>query len=269
MKKILFILFLYAANNLQAQELFVYTEPASNMPKQSLGARLSSMLMKEIGSNSYEYRTVPELMLGAGKNLMLHADIFISNKTQNLSVDGGSFYTKYRLLSNEQVHSHFRMAAFARLSFNRSKIVQEEIDLYGQNSGYQGGVIATQLLHKTALSTTVSYMHAINNGSDNKYPGNQSKDAVNYTFSAGKLLLPKEYISYRQTNVNLMIELLGQTLGVNGKSYLDAAPSLQFIINSQARIDIGYRLQLYSSMYRHSANGLQLRLEYLFFNAVH
>ncbi|HRI22399.1 MAG TPA: hypothetical protein PLA68_15665, partial [Panacibacter sp.] len=81
--------------------------------------------------------------------------------------------------------------------------------------------------------------------------------------------LPKEYISYKQTNMNLMVELLGQTLGSNGKSYLDAAPSLQFIVNSQARIDIGYRRQLYSSMYRHSPNGLQLRLEYLFFNAVH
>jgi len=200
---------------------------------------------------------------------MLHADLFLSNKEEDLSADGVSFYAKYRLLSNEQVHSHFRMAAFARLSFNSSNIGQEEIDLYGQNSGYQGGIIATQLLHKTALSATAGFAHAMNNGSDNKYPANQSKDAVSYTFSFGKLLLPKEYISYKQTNMNLMVELLGQTLGSNGKSYLDAAPSLQFIVNSQARIDIGYRRQLYSSMYRHSPNGLQLRLEYLFFNAVH
>ena len=74
MKKILFFLFLFARFTLQAQELFVYTEPASNMPKKSLGIRLGNMLMKENGLSKYEYHIVPELMWGANRNLMLHAD---------------------------------------------------------------------------------------------------------------------------------------------------------------------------------------------------
>ena len=266
MKKI-FFLFLLAGTAAHAQELFVYTEPASNMPKNSLGVRLGNMLMKESGTKSYEYRVVPELMWGTGKSLMLHADAFISNQDNKIAVDGGSFYAKYRLLSNDDVHAHFRLAAFVRYSFNNSAINNETIDLYGQNSGYQAGVVATQLLNKVALSASTSYLRAMDNGSRNKFPSAQSKNAVNYTFSFGKLLFPKVYTDYKQTNVNLMLELLGQTLGTNGKSYLDVAPSLQFIINSQARIDIGYRHQLYSSMYRTAPNGLQLRLEYLFFNA--
>jgi hypothetical protein len=80
-------------------------------------------------------------------------------------------------------------------------------------------------------------------------------------------MLPKEYTNYKQANVNLMLEMLGQTLGGNGKSYLDVAPALQFIFNSQARIDVGYRHQLYSSMYRTGPNGFLVRFEYLFFNA--
>lgn len=268
MKKIYFFLFLFAAYGSQAQELFVYTEPASNMPKKSLGIRLSNMLMKEDGSNKYDYHLVPELMLGANKNLMLHADAFLSNVNSGLSAEGGSFYAKYRFYSIDQVHSHFRVAAYGRYSFNNSDIHQEEIDLYGHNSGYQGGIVATQLLHKVALSANASYLKALDNGSKNKFPEWQSKNAVNYSFSIGRLMAPKEYTDYKQTNINLMVEVLGQTLGANGRSYMDVAPSVQFIIHSQARIDIGYRQQLYSSMYRTAPNGFNVRFEYLIFNAL-
>lgn len=246
----------------------MFTEPASNMPAKSLGARLGNYLMKEDNSSKYDYHLIPELMWGANKKLMLHADVFFSNDNNSLTAEGGSFYAKYRFLSNDQVHSHFRMAAFARYSFNNSIINQEEIDLYGHNSGFQAGTVATQLLHKVALAASASYLHAIDNSSNNKIPITQSSDAVNYTFSFGKLMLPEEYTDYKQTNLNLMIEMLGQTLSGNGRSYLDIAPSLQFIFNSQARIDIGYRQQLYSSMYRTAPNGFVLRFEYLFFNAI-
>jgi hypothetical protein len=80
-------------------------------------------------------------------------------------------------------------------------------------------------------------------------------------------MLPKEYVDYNQTNLNLMVEILGQTLGDRNGSYLDIAPSVQFIFKSQARIDIGYRQQLMSSMYRTAPNGFLLRFEYLIFNA--
>jgi hypothetical protein len=266
MKKICVILLLLCSKA-QAQELFVYTEPASNMPLGSLGVRLANMLMDEKNSSHYEYHLVPELMWGVNKRLMLHADAFFSNANEKFAAEGGSFYAKYRFLSTDQVHSHFRMAAYGRYSFNNSEIHQQEIDLYGHNSGLQTGLVATQLLHKVALSANFSYLHAMDNGNDNKFPSRQSKNAVNYSFSFGKLMLPKEYVDYKQTNLNLMVELLGQTLGSGDGSYLDIAPSLQFIFNSQARIDIGYRHQLMNSMYRTAPNGFLVRFEYLFFNA--
>jgi hypothetical protein len=266
MKKISFLFLLACSAALQAQELFVYTEPASNMPAGSLGVRFGNLLMDERNSGKYEYHLIPELMWGANKHLMLHADGFISNN-KNLSFEGGSFYAKYRFLTRDQVHNHFRMAAYGRISFNNSAVHQEEIDLYGHNSGYQAGLVATQLLYKIALSANASYMHATDNGSKNKFPQSQSSNAVSYSLSAGRLMLPKEYTNYKQTNVNLMLEILGQTLSGKGTSYLDIAPALQFIFNSQARIDIGYRQQLYTSMYRTAPNGFLLRFEYLFFNA--
>ena len=79
-------------------------------------------------------------------------------------------------------------------------------------------------------------------------------------------MYPKKYTSFRQTNINLMLEFLGQTINQNGKSYLDVVPSVQFIINSQARIDLGYRQELYNSMIRSAPNGIYFNLEYNFFN---
>lgn len=265
MKKLMLILLL-GASTARAQELFVYTEPASNMPARSLGLRVTSMLMNEKYVQQDECLIIPELMWGAGKNLMVHVNGFASNQSGVLRAEGGSVYAKYRFLSNDAVHSHFRMAGYAKLSFNSSAIHQEEIDLYGHNSGWQAGVVATQLLHKIALSANLNYARAMDNGQENKYPETQSANAASYAFSFGKLMLPKTYTSYKQTNLNLMLELLGQVLGDGGKSYLDIAPSVQLIVNSQARIELGYRRQLYSTMLRTAPDGFLFRVEYLLFN---
>jgi hypothetical protein len=61
-------------------------------------------------------------------------------------------------------------------------------------------------------------------------------------------------------------EFFGQTLNNNRKSYLDIVPSLQFIIRSQARVDVAYRKQLYSAMNRTAPNGFMIKFEYTFFN---
>jgi hypothetical protein len=266
MKKMLFVLFAFSNIQLAAQELFVFTEPASNMPAKSLGFRDMNAFMYE-GDGKLNYHNMPELMWGINKKWMVHVQGFISNRQEGgFQVEGGSFYAKYRFLSKDDIQSHFRMAAYGRYSFNRADIHQQEIETMGHNSGYELGLIGTQLLHKVAISSSVSYEKAMDNKPNYKFPVTESNDAMNYTFSVGKLMLPKVYKSYNQTNMNLMVEFLGQRLNGNGKSYLDIAPSVQFIINSQARVDIGYRQQLYSTMSRTAPNGFVLKLEYTFFN---
>ena len=79
-------------------------------------------------------------------------------------------------------------------------------------------------------------------------------------------MYPKKYTSFKQTNINTMLEFVGQTITENGKSYLDVVPSVQFIINSQARVDLAYKKELYSSMQRATGDGFFLKLEYTFFN---
>ena len=266
MKKLFFVLILFISMSTSAQELFVFTEPASNMPAKSLGIRDMNAFMFE-ADGTLNYHNMPELMWGINKKWMVHVQGFISNRQEGgLKVEGGSFYAKYRFLSKDAIQSHFRMAVYGRYSINKADIHQQEIETMGHNTGYETGLIVTQLLHKVAISGSLSYERAFDNKPGYKFPATESNSAVNYTLSVGKLMLPKIYKDYKQTNVNLMLELLGQRLNDNGRSYLDIAPSVQFIINSQARVDIAYRQQLYSTMKRTAPNGIVLKFEYTFFN---
>lgn len=267
MKKLntLFIVLL-VANYLQAQELFVITEPASNMPAKSFGLRTMNSFMYA-NNNTINYHNMPEIMVGISNKLMLHAQGFFSNRQDGgIETEGGSFYAKYRFLSIDDVKSHFRMASFGRYSFNRANIHQQEIETMGHNTGYELGIVATQLLHKIAISSSISYEHALDNKPLYKFPSNQDNKALNYTFSIGKLMLPSTYKSFKETNLNLMCEFLGQVLTPSKKSYLDIVPSAQLIFNSQFRVDLGYRYQLYSNMQRTAPNGFIVKLEYTWFN---
>jgi hypothetical protein len=80
-------------------------------------------------------------------------------------------------------------------------------------------------------------------------------------------MLPKAYRDYKQTNINLMIEFLSQVNTGSGKYYMDIAPSVQMIFNSQSRVDVGYRKELSTTLLRTAPNGFFVRLEYNFFNA--
>ncbi len=248
----------------KAQELFVFTEPASNMAANSVGLRLNNFLMTKTNTASSNYQLVPEVMFGISKKIMLHGDVFFNNIHSGFGFKGGSVYMKYRFFSNDAVQQHFRMAAYARVSKVNMPVHQEDINIYGMNSGFEGGVIATQLLHKVALSAGASFVKAASNGKY-KFPTADDK-AVNYTFSIGKLMLPKNYTDYKQTNLNLMFEMLAQTNVGSSNYYIDIAPSLQLIINSQSRLDFGYRHQLSTNMFRASANSFLLRLEHNLYN---
>src|ERR1700758_384805 len=114
MKHLLAICLLAIAWPACAQELYVNTEPASNMATHSLGIRLENQGFFDPG---YKNRTSLEVMYGATRSLMVHGSLYMSNFYQaGQHVEGGSVYAKYRFLSVDSVQQHFRGAWFAKLS---------------------------------------------------------------------------------------------------------------------------------------------------------
>ena len=266
MRKILSFFLVIYCQNIFSQELFVITDPASNIPANSLGVNVMQSLFKEEMKSGYNYHFMPEVSYGLNKNIMFRASAFVSNRNNNLVTEGGSFYTKYRFYSADDLNSHFRLAAYGRYSFNNADIHQEQIEILGHNSGFETGIIATKLIKKVAISSSVSFEKAFDNKPSYPFPDNIGDNATNYTLSLGKLMYPKKYTNYKQTNINLMVEFVGQTINENGKSYLDVMPAVQFIFNSQARLDFAYRQELISSMVRSAPNGFYFNLYYTFFD---
>lgn len=268
LKPLLVSVLLLTSKICSAQELFNFAEPASNMPAHSLGIRLTHNILdeKHLGQTTQQF--LPELMWGANKNLMLHLEAICSNSGQSFRPMGVSSYAKYRFLTKDKVHRHFRMAAFARASINKGHVHYQEIETNGMNSGGEIGLIATQLLHKQALSLTLSYEHIENNADGNALHSGNAQNALNYSFSTGRLVLPKRYYSYKQTNFNIMLEVLGQVQPEISGHFVDIAPSLQFIIGSQSRFDIGARYQIAGNISRMAKQGIMLRFEHLLFNVL-
>ena len=272
MRFLLLLILLLSAAGTDAQELFPYTEPASNMPAKSMSAKLSGMFGKGVHGNRLEQRYTPEVMFGISKKWMLHAAATFSNMYETFYYyESARLYAKYRFLSRDEVHKHFRMAAFATAAYSRNHLQHNELNLMGDHSGVQVGVIATQLWNKLAVSGTASLIEVLDEKRNDKtVPQQYAFESLSYSLSAGYLVLPFDYKDYKQTNLNIYAELLG---GRNldweyEKYFLDLAPSVQLVFNSTSKLNIGYRFQLSSDIYRNMKNSWMVSYEHIFLNAL-
>lgn len=265
------ILCFISFTKLSAQELYVYAEPASNLPARSLSLKLKSQLVGEDGIyGRFSYRYTPQVMVGVSKKLMLRAAASIGNmQTQRAKFESLQLYGKYTILSVDDIHSHFRLSAFGQLARSTVPFHYDEIELGGDKSGIEAGLIATQLWHKFALSGTLSHVQVLHASRKHRevYIPERSFSALQFSLSGGYLLFPRVYSSYKQTNLNLYLELLTQRLLDKPGYYVDLAPALQFIFSSATKLNLGYRHQLGTSMHRMTHNSWLLSVETTMLNA--
>ncbi len=272
-KCIVLVILILISVKVEGQELFVFSEPASNMPAQSLRLKLTDHIVtydKRYDRSSN--RVMPQVMFGLSKNLMVHIGSTFSNMhTNDFRYESVNLYAKYRFLSQDDVHKHFRMAVFADASKTKAPFHYGEITLMGDKSGVEAGVIATQLWNKLAVSGTVSHTQVLDKSRGDKttiYVPSRNYQAMNYSFSAGYLLFPKDYTNYKQTNFNIYTELLAQQTLDQKKHFVDIAPALQLIFNSNFKVNVGYRFQLSGNMDRMATDSWQVSIERTFLNAL-
>jgi hypothetical protein len=273
MKSILLIGTLVLTNLMaRGQELYPYAEPASNMPANSIAIRNMSVFHGDIHSDKTVQRHLPELMFGLSKKWMVHVGTGFSNMHQQSTVwEGARLYAKYRFFSADDVHKHFRMAVFGGGAYSRNHLDHNELNLQmGEQSGIYAGLIATQLWNRFAVSATGSWNEVLNKERWEKaLAGLYAVRSLNYSLSAGYLLLPFEYKNYDQTNINLYAELIGgKNIGFSKENYfVDLFPSVQAIFKSTTKLSAGYRFQLGSDIYRLTKKSWMLSVEYIFLNA--
>jgi hypothetical protein len=272
MKKNLFGYLMLIAANACGQELYVFTEPASNMPAHSISLKLTDHFVTNDNIyNRFSHRIMPQVMFGISKKLMLHFGGTIANMhTPDIRYESVNFYAKYRFLSKDEIHRHFRMAVFADASATRVPFHYDEISLMGDKNGVEAGLIATQLWHKLAVSATVSHTQVLDDSRKNGviYVPSRNYESLNYALSAGYLLFPKNYVDYKQLNLNIYTEMLGQKILDRNLHYLDIAPALQFIFKSNSKLNIGGRFQVIGNMNRMANTSWQISFERTFLNAM-
>lgn len=273
MKKSILLIVIFCSYIARGQELFVYSEPASNMPAHSLSAKFTAnYITRQSPDNRFMQRYTPELMLGINKSWMVHVGAtFADMHTKNFRWESVYLYGKYRFFSSDELHSHFRMAAFADVAYNRSPFHHDEVSLQGDNSGVQLGLIATQLWGKFALSGTASHTQVLHKDRNDKslvYVPSRIYQTMNYSLSAGYLVLPFQYTDYKQTNLNVYTEVLAQQSLDRKAYYVDMAPAIQLIFNSNAKLNFGYRFQLKGDMHRMAKNSWLIAFERTFLNAL-
>lgn len=267
---IILLIACFCCSAVRSQELYPFTDPASNIPSRSLSAKTALRLANPSDGAALRQRYIPELMAGLNKQLMVKlSGSFSDYYTAALRWESVKGYMKWRFYSNDGIHRHFRMAAFLEGAYSRNPLRYDEMNLDGDNSGIQAGWVGTQLIHKLAISGTISAMHIF----DPEFrqtinTGKVDQDALSYSLSAGCLLLPRKYANYQQVNLNLYVELLGMKGLQEGKYYLDLAPALQLIINSATKINLGLRTQTAGSAYRLAHQNYFLSVETSFLNVL-
>jgi len=275
MKSSLFVI-LFSCLGIQvisAQELYVFSEPASTMPAKSFGVKYTGKFIEQENDGRYfiSSRHMLETQFGISKKLMFHPSVTISDMYTNSTsrFESMGLYLKYRFLSIDEVHKHFRVALYAKGLVSKNELNYDELTVDGDHTALQGGFIFTQLIHKLAVSSTIGLTEVFNKERWEKYSGPRkfSYQNVAYSFSAGYLLFPRQYKGFNQTNLNVYCEFLGGAGLDRRTGYLDMAPALQLIINSNTKVNLGYRFQLSGDAYRMSSSSLQFSYERTFLNA--
>jgi hypothetical protein len=271
---IAFFLCILFARQSASQELFINTEPASNMPRNSYGFRLGSENF--IQDKMIKSRTDFEFMYGFSADLMGHIMVHSSNYYGNYNYNNFGLYAKYRLYTDDGFKSHFRIAGYAEGAFGKQRNTFADIELEGGNSGFGAGLIFTELQNRLAISSTIGIITLV--PVVEASPGILFEKISNYSFSlsAGYLIYPPQYTGYNNLNFNLYCELLGKYIAFNKiedsqntaehGTVLDLAVGPQFIINSLARLDLSVRTRLISGVDGFPKPSVFFRYEQMFYH---
>lgn len=245
-----------------------YTEVAQFKSMQSvrfmLGLNSKWMLTQSFNFSNHHVRTFPSDFIDNDGTLGYHTHGVKKGNKYPYQLSNLNFNIKYRFLSIDGEKEHFRMAAYVEMATGNQAHDEAEPSLMGDNSGVGFGLIATRLYKKYSISGSLGgilpqkYYFQENDSSMNVMYGN----ALTYSLSTGMLCLPIKYKDYKQTNVNLYAEFIGKAYqgafilnneketdvsdvpALNKGNYVDFRPSVQFIFQSNLRVDLSMGTRL-------------------------
>jgi hypothetical protein len=235
-------------------------------------------VMTTIGASNHHFKTIPANFTNYVTN---HHTI--SYPLYPFLIEGINVYAKYRLVNFDGVQKHFRIAVYGEAAKSFVAHTEAESNIMTENSGYGGGLIFTRLYKRFAASVTWGFVKSLLYKQHNQYDTLtfQAGYVKVYDVSFGYRLYPKKYDSYKDINLNLYAEFLNRDYsgakvthdgtpynfnyltnsGIPGtfytysgfiaNRYSELRTSLQFIMNSTNRLDIGVAVPVYRRSFLH------------------
>ncbi len=214
-----------------------------------------------------------------------------SHNTPNVGVhhpylfNGVDAYAKYRFLTIDGEHSHYRMALYGEYSYLNVAHDEGEPTLLDDTKGAGAGLISTLLKGHFAASFNGGFIYPFRyKGSIPDFASGLPPvptiitygNAITYNLSFGYLLYPRVYKNYDQPNINLYLEFLGKTYGatqvqvsnilhpdqyytestsgvpvLQAGNYVEVHPGAQCIIRSNFRVDASVGFPFINRSYVH------------------
>ena len=66
----------------------------------------------------------------------------------NFGLNGFKLYSKQRILTTDKQKYHTRLSSFIKYSYHEDKFMKDNLDLELQDTGFELGLIGTQLINK-------------------------------------------------------------------------------------------------------------------------
>lgn len=295
---ILLFLFLISFEG-YSQELYIVTHPAANLSKHRFEFR---NIVMEYDNFNY-YHNSFALNYGLLGNLTLYNDIYYSWDASNKFFGNYEFAARYRfsMFDVDKQNYHLRSAIQSGfiIPVNAKPIVDGEVEyelhpghkvkLYNfveditvpsvdfhttDNYTIKNDLIVTNLIDKFSITGEMGF--------NVNLPKNDFKfgNYFDWALSMGYLLLPHQYKSYDDINVNLYLEnkayffyknkFLGTDIVNSGGFRLDTYLGVQTIFFSSLMLEMSYKIPVHSNEYVETQIGrrstaLLFSLRYLFF----
>jgi hypothetical protein len=238
------------------------------------GATKKLTLMTMIGASNHHFKRIPTNL----SNYIINHHR-MTYPSYPFLAEGIHVYAKYRFVNFDSEQKHFRIAAYSEATKSFVAHTEGESSLMTDNSGYGGGLIFTRLYKRFAASVTWGFIKSLPYRQKDKYQTIKFKsgDVVMYNVAFGYRLYPKVYDSYKDVNINLYAEFINKSYSA-AKIYYDNVPydyeflkngalytyngfianrycelrsSVQFIFDSNSRLDIGAAVPIYHRSYLH------------------
>ncbi len=298
MVKILFIFFIVLmAFNLYSQELYIVSHPAANLSKNRIEFRNNIISY----DNFRYYHNSFALNYGLLGNLSIYNDVFYTLDKGYKFFGNYEFAARYRFLDKDKKNYHIRSAIQSGIVIpvNATPIVSGAVD-YELHPGHRvrfynfvnditvpsvdfhttdnytikNDIIVTNLIKRFSVTGEMGFNINVPK-SDFKF-GNY----FDWSLSMGYLLLPREYKSYNDVNINLYMEnkayyflknkFLGNEITNSGGFRVDTYLGVQSIFYSSIMLELSYKIPVHSNEFAETnigkrASALLFSIRYLFF----